>query len=29
LLRHAEARVERITTDANGQVTGTDPLDVQ
>ena len=29
LLRHAEARVERITTDANGEVSGTVPLDVQ
>jgi exodeoxyribonuclease VII small subunit len=29
LLRHAEARVEKITTDANGQPTGTEPLDVQ
>ena len=29
LLRQAEARVEKITTDANGQVTGTEPLDVQ
>ena len=29
LLRHAEARVDKITTDANGQVTGTEPLDVQ
>jgi exodeoxyribonuclease VII small subunit len=29
LLRQAEARVEKITTDANGQPTGTEPLDVQ
>jgi exodeoxyribonuclease VII small subunit len=29
LLRTAEARVDKITTDANGQVTGTEPLDVQ
>jgi exodeoxyribonuclease VII small subunit len=29
LLRHAEARVEKITTDGSGQVTGTEPLDVQ
>jgi exodeoxyribonuclease VII small subunit len=29
LLRQAEARVDKITTDANGQPTGTDPLDVQ
>jgi len=29
LLRLAEARVDKITTDANGQVTGTEPLDVQ
>ena len=29
LLRQAEAWVEKITTDANGQVTGTEPLDVQ
>jgi exodeoxyribonuclease VII small subunit len=29
LLRQAEARVEKITTDATGQVTGTQPLDVQ
>ena len=29
LLRQAEARVDKITTDANGQVTGTEPLDVQ
>ena len=29
LLRQAEARVEKITTDASGQVTGTEPLDVQ
>jgi len=26
LLRQAEARVEKITTDANGQATGTEPL---
>jgi exodeoxyribonuclease VII small subunit len=29
LLRHAEARVEKITTDANGEVSGTVQLDVQ
>ena len=29
LLRQAEARVEKITTDASGQVSGTEPLDVQ
>jgi exodeoxyribonuclease VII small subunit len=29
LLRQAEARVDKITIDANGQVTGTEPLDVQ
>jgi exodeoxyribonuclease VII small subunit len=29
LLRHAEARVDKITTDANGEATGTEPLDVQ
>jgi exodeoxyribonuclease VII small subunit len=29
LLRQAEARVDKITTDANGQVTGLEPLDVQ
>lgn len=29
LLRHAEVRVEKITTDANGEVSGTVPLDVQ
>ncbi len=29
LLRQAEARVEKITTDANGQAVGTEPLDVQ
>ena len=29
LLRQAEARVEKITTDASGQVTGAEPLDVQ
>jgi exodeoxyribonuclease VII small subunit len=29
LLRQAEARVDRITTDADGRVTGTEPLDVQ
>src|SRR5271166_6598023 len=28
LLRQAEARVEKITTDASGQVSGTEPLDV-
>lgn len=29
LLRQAEARVDKITTDANGQATGAVPLDVQ
>ena len=29
LLRQAEARVDKITVDANGQVIGTEPLDVQ
>jgi exodeoxyribonuclease VII small subunit len=29
LLRQAEARVDKITTDATGHVTGTEPLDVQ
>jgi exodeoxyribonuclease VII small subunit len=29
LLRQAEARVDKITTDATGKVTGTEPLDVQ
>jgi exodeoxyribonuclease VII small subunit len=29
LLRQAEARVDRITTDADGQAVGTAPLDVQ
>jgi exodeoxyribonuclease VII small subunit len=29
LLRQAEARVDKITTDAAGEVTGTEPLDVQ
>ena len=29
LLRQAEARVEKITTDASGQAVGTAPLDVQ
>ena len=29
LLRQAEARGDKITTDANGQVVGTEPLDVQ
>ena len=29
LLRQAEARVEKITTNADGQVTGSEPLDVQ
>jgi exodeoxyribonuclease VII small subunit len=29
LLRQAEARVDRITTDADGQAVGTEPLDVQ
>ena len=28
LLRQAEARVDKITTDAGGQATGTEPLDV-
>ena len=28
LLRHAEARVEKITLDAAGRPTGTEPLDV-
>lgn len=28
LLRQAEARVERITTDATGKAVGTEPLDV-
>jgi exodeoxyribonuclease VII small subunit len=28
LLRHAEARVEKITLDASGKPTGTEPLDV-
>ena len=28
LLRHAEARVEKITLDAAGKPTGTEPLDV-
>jgi len=28
LLRQAEARVDKITTDAGGQPTGTEPLDV-
>jgi len=28
LLRHAEARVERITLDANGRPAGSEPLDV-
>ena len=28
LLRQAEARVDKITTDADGRVTGTEPLDV-
>ena len=28
LLRQAEAKVDRITTDASGKVTGTTPLDV-
>ena len=28
-LRQAEARVDKITTDANGQPAGTEPLDVQ
>lgn len=29
LLRQAEARVDKITTDASGRPTGTEPLDVQ
>jgi exodeoxyribonuclease VII small subunit len=29
LLQQAEARVEKITIDASGRVTGTEPLDVQ
>ena len=29
LLRQAEARVDQIPTDSSGQVTGTEPLDVQ
>jgi exodeoxyribonuclease VII small subunit len=29
LLRQAEVRVEKITVDANGEVSGTVPLDVQ
>ena len=29
LLRQAEARVDKITTDASGQARGTEPLDVQ
>ena len=29
LLRQAEARVDRITTDTDGRVTGVEPLDVQ
>jgi exodeoxyribonuclease VII small subunit len=29
LLRQAEARVDKITTDASGKVTGIEPLDVQ
>jgi exodeoxyribonuclease VII small subunit len=29
LLRQAEARVDKITTDANGHPVGTEPLDVQ
>jgi len=29
LLRQAEARVEKITTDASGQAVGVEPLDVQ
>jgi exodeoxyribonuclease VII small subunit len=29
LLRQAEARVEKITTDANGKAAGVEPLDVQ
>ena len=29
LLRQAEARVDKITTDSNGQPVGTEPLDVK
>ena len=29
LLRQAEARVDKITTDSNGKAVGTEPLDVQ
>lgn len=29
LLRQAEARVDKITTDASGRASGTEPLDVQ
>jgi exodeoxyribonuclease VII small subunit len=29
LLRQAEARVDKITTDTSGQASGTEPLDVQ
>jgi exodeoxyribonuclease VII small subunit len=29
LLRQAEARVDKITTDADGRAAGTEPLDVQ
>ena len=29
LLRQAEARVDKITTDASGQANGTEPLDIQ
>jgi exodeoxyribonuclease VII small subunit len=29
LLRQAEARVDKITTDSSGLVTGTEPLDIQ
>ena len=29
LLRQAEARVDKITTDASGQAVGTEPLDVK
>lgn len=29
LLRHAEARVDKITTDASGKPVGTEPLDIQ
>jgi exodeoxyribonuclease VII small subunit len=29
LLRQAETRVDKITTDTNGEVAGTEPLDVQ